>query len=73
MKIADIKKLIDVEGFFKDIEATKQQFNCSYSDAIIHCCEAQNIEVDVAATIIRSSPTMKKKLYECSRDLRMIG
>lgn len=73
MKIADIKKLIDVDQFFKSVEQIKTDYDCSYVDAVIQCCKDQNIEPDLAATLIRSNPTMKKKLHLCSADLRLVS
>jgi hypothetical protein len=72
MKVSDIKKLIDVDQFFKDVEQARVDYNCSYLDAIIHCCEDQNIEVEMAATLVRSNPTMKKKVQQCSLLLKLV-
>lgn len=73
MKIAEIKKLIDVDKFFRDVEQAKVDYRCSYVDAVVHCCEDQGIELDMAATLIRSNPTVKKKLHTCSQKLRMVS
>lgn len=72
MKLSDIKKSININEFFERIEHCKTMHDCSYLEAIMHCCEEYNIELDVAATIIRSNPTMKKKLKECSTKLRLL-
>jgi hypothetical protein len=72
MKISDIKKLINVDQFFAAVEAAKVEYNCSYLDAIVHCCEQQHIELDMAAALIRANPTMKKKVQQCSHLLRLV-
>jgi hypothetical protein len=72
MKVSDIKKLINVDQFFMDIDTAREAYQCSYIDAIVHVCEAQHIEPDIAATLIRSSPTMKKKVQACSHLLKLV-
>lgn len=72
MKVSEIKKLINVDQFFADIEKTKNEFDCSYLDAIVHCCERSQIELDVAAALIKSNPKMKAKVFDCSHLLKMV-
>ncbi len=72
MKVSDIKKLINADQFFADIDRARDAYQCSYIDAIVHVCEEQRIEPEMAATLIRSSPTMKKKVQQCSHLLKLV-
>jgi len=50
------------EKFLKEIERIVSTYNIDYMDAVIHFCEKNNIEVETAASIIRSNLKIKSKL-----------
>jgi hypothetical protein len=50
------------EKFLKEIDRIVNTFNIDYMDAVIHFCEKNNIEVETAASIIRSNLKIKSKL-----------
>lgn len=50
------------EKFLKEIERIVNAYDIDYMDAVIHFCEKNNIEVETAASIIRSNLKIKSKL-----------
>ena len=50
------------EKFIKEIERIVNTYDIEYMDAVIHFCEKNNIEVETAASIIRSNLKIKSKL-----------
>lgn len=50
------------EKFLKEIDRIVSTYNIDYMDAVIHFCEKNNIEVETAASIIRSNLKIKSKL-----------
>jgi hypothetical protein len=50
------------EKFLKEIDRIVNTYNIDYMDAVIHFCEKNNIEVETAASIIRSNLKIKSKL-----------
>lgn len=64
MKIDDVvvNNGLSSEKFLKEIERIVSTYNIDYMDAVIHFCEKNNIEVETAASIIRSNLKIKSKL-----------
>lgn len=50
------------ENFIKEIDKIVVELKISYVDAVVHFCEKNNIEIETAASIVKSSPKMKSKL-----------
>ena len=72
MKAAEIKKLIDGPAFFAAIEKFVSEAQCPYVDAILHHCEVHDIDPDLAAALIKSNSTFKKKLSADAATLYMV-
>lgn len=59
--------------FFKEIDNLVQEKRMEYVDAIIHYCNQNNVEIETAASIIKTSMVMKAKIQveaEASGHLR---
>jgi hypothetical protein len=50
------------ENFIKEIDKIVVELKISYVDAVVHFCEKNNIEIETAASIVKSNPKMKSKL-----------
>jgi hypothetical protein len=50
------------ENFIKEIDKIVTDLGITYVDAVVHFCEKNNIEIETAASIVKSSPKMKSKL-----------
>lgn len=55
-------KVVTTEKFISEVEKLVNNYNLDYMDAIIHYCEKNNLELEAAASIIKSNAKMKAKL-----------
>lgn len=55
-------KMVTTEKFIGDVEKLVNNYNLDYMDAVIHYCEKNNLELEAAASIIKSNAKMKAKL-----------
>ncbi len=60
------------EKFIKEIERIVNTYDIEYMDAVIHFCEKNNIEVETAASIIRSNLKIKSKLQLEAENLNFL-
>jgi hypothetical protein len=60
------------EKFTKEIERIVNTYNIDYMDAVIHYCEKNNIEVETAASIIKSNLRIKSRLQLEAENLNYI-
>ena len=63
---------LTTEKFTKEIERIVNTFNIDYMDAVIHFCEKNNIEVENAASIIRSNLKIKSRLQLEAENLNFL-
>jgi hypothetical protein len=55
--------------FVKDIEKIVQQKRCEYMDAILLYCQENELEIETAASLIKSSIKLKARLQlECENN-----
>lgn len=69
MKIINIKTPSD---FIKEIEDIVRTKNVEYFDAVIIYCEINNIEVETAASLVKSNSTLKAKIQYEAENLKMV-
>lgn len=69
MKIANIKSSTD---FCLEIEAIVKEKNAEYHEAVLLYCEANNIEIETAAAIIRQNQTLKAKIQIEAENINMV-
>ena len=73
MKRADIRQLIDVDGFFAFADKAVEETQCSYIEAFAEYGRKHDIELDVIASLVRSHKgKMKAKMIEQCKELRLI-
>ena len=63
---------LTTEKFTKEIELIVSTFDIDYMDAVIHFCEKNNIELETAASIIRSNLKIKSKLQLEAENLNFL-
>lgn len=63
---------LTTEKFTKEIERLVSTYDLEYMDAVIHFCEKNNIEVETAASIIRSNLKIKSKLQLEAENLNFL-
>ena len=66
------EKALTTEKFIKDIESLVTRGNIDYLDAVVHYCEKNNIEIEAAASIIRSNIRIKAKLQDEAEELNFM-
>jgi len=71
---ADIEfsTVVDANGFYNYIDGLVQEHRLSYLDAIVYYCEKNNMEIEVAASLIRSNYRIKSHLQNEGQDLNFL-
>jgi len=69
MKISNIRTSTD---FVKEIDKLVISKNITFFDAVILYCEANNMEVETAATLVKQSSVLKAKIQVEAENLNMV-
>jgi hypothetical protein len=72
MKELELKNMLSTQKFLEELEKTVKTKKVSYMDAVIDYCEKNNIEVETAASIIKSSAKMKAIFKEEAENLNFL-
>lgn len=67
-----LTKVISSEKFYKEIEALVRKHNLNYIDAVIHYCEKNEIEIEAAASMIKSNMRIKSQVQSEGEELRFL-
>lgn len=65
-------KSLTSETFTREIEKLVNTYDLEYMDAVVHFCEKNNIEIETAASIIKSNLKIKSKLQIEAEGLNML-
>lgn len=60
------------EELFKELDQIVFEKKIDYFEAVILYCEKNNLEVEVAAALIKQNPIVKAKIQLAAEDLNMI-
>lgn len=60
------------ESFFQEIDKLVGLMKVDYIDAVVFYCEKHNIEIETAASIIKSNPKFRLKLQSSAEDLNFM-
>lgn len=63
---------LTTEKFLGDIDRLVSNHNLEYIDAVVYYCEQNNLEVETAASIIRSNLKIKSKLQFEAENLNFL-
>jgi hypothetical protein len=55
-------KALSTERFYKEVEVLVNTHNLNYMDAVVFFCEKNDIEVEIAASMIRSNQRIKSHI-----------
>lgn len=58
--------------FVNDIETIRKNKKVDYMEAVIIWCEANNVEIEIAAKMIKKDSAMKSKIQVEAEDLNFI-
>lgn len=67
-----IAKLINGEKFYKEIDTLVKNHNISYIDAVVHYCTKNEIEIEVAASMIKSNGRIKSHVQHEGEELNYL-
>lgn len=67
-----IKSIKSSAEFIRNIEQIVRDTGTDYMDAIIHYCEKNNIEIDVAASVVRNNPYLKSHIQLQAENLNFL-
>lgn len=62
MKKIKINSIKSVQDFIKDIDSLVESHHLDYIDAVVYYCEKNNIEIETAASLVKSSSKIKAKV-----------
>lgn len=67
-----LTKVISSDKFYKEIETLVKKHNLNYIDAVIHYCEKNEIEIEAAASMIKSNMRIKSQVQSEGEELRFL-
>lgn len=59
-------------NFFNEIEKIRKNGITDYTDAVVHFCEINNVEIEVAAKFIRENAMLKAKIREEAEEMNIL-
>lgn len=57
-----IANLVSTGVFYKEVDNLVKTHNLTYIDAVVHYCAKNNIEIEVAASMIKSNNRIKSQV-----------
>ena len=60
------------EDFTKEIETLVRNKNIDFFEAVLYYCEINNIEVEVAASLVKQNSTLKAKIQFEAENLNLM-
>lgn len=67
-----LTKVISSDRFYKEIEVLVKKHSLNYMDAVLYYCEKNEIEIEAAASMIKSNMRIKTMLQTEGEDLRIL-
>jgi hypothetical protein len=67
-----LAKIVNSDFFYKELDKLVTKHNLNYIDAILHFCEKNSIEIEAAASMIKSNPRIKAMLQSEGEDLHIL-
>jgi hypothetical protein len=60
------------QTFYADIEKLVSELNTDYMDAVIHYCDKNSIEIETAASIIKSNGKLKSIIQNEGEEVNLL-
>lgn len=67
-----LTKVISSDKFYKEIETLVKNHKLNYIDAVVHYCEKNEIEIEAAASMIKSNMRIKSQVQSEGEELRFL-
>lgn len=65
-------KAVSSDMFYKEIEQLVRKYKLNYVDAVVHFCEKNGLEIETAASMIKSNMRIKSMIQTEGEDLRIL-
>lgn len=72
MKKIEVNSIKPIKQFISEIDELVKNTNVDYIDAVIYYCEKNNVEIEVAASLIKSSSTIKARIQNEAEQLNFL-
>ena len=72
MSVIKLAKMLDSDKFYRDLENIVADNNLSYIDAVVYYCEKNDIEIEVAASLVKSNFRIKSVVQSEGEDLNIL-
>lgn len=67
-----LTRAITPDRFYKEIELLVKKHRLNYMDAVIHYCEKNNVEIEVAASMITGNHRIKSCIQNEGEELNFL-
>jgi hypothetical protein len=67
-----IAKMISTDKFYKDVDTLVKNHKLTYIDAVVHYCTKNDIELEVAASMIKSNYRIKSQVQYEGEELNFL-
>jgi len=68
MKNIKINSVKSIQEFIREIDQLVVEHHIDYIDAVVHYCEKTGIEIETAASLIKSSSKIKAKIQYAAEE-----
>lgn len=68
----ELKSEKNMDNFIQEIDKMVSEMGIDYIDAVVHFCERENIEIEVAAKIIKTNQRMKAQVQSDAETLNFL-
>lgn len=65
-------KMLSSDRFYKEIDKLVKNNKLNYMDAVIYFCEKNDVEIETAASMIRSNLRMKSMIQDEGEELNFL-
>jgi len=72
MSTVKIAKMLDSDKFYRDVDNIVADNNLSYIDAVVYYCEKNDIEIEVAASLVKGNFRIKSAVQSEGEDLNIL-
>ena len=72
MSAVKIAKMLDSDKFYRDVDNIVADYKLSYIDAVVFYCEKNNIEIEVAASLVKSNFRIKSMVQGEGENLNIL-
>lgn len=65
-------KILKSDVFYNEVDIIVRKYKISYIEAVTYFCEKNNVEVEIAAALIKGNPRIKSAVQIEGEDLNIL-